>query len=433
MKKIFFSLLLAIPGTLFAQSVAINTDGSQPDNTALLDIKSNSKGFLAPRMTSAQRTGIVSPAIGLTVFDTDSYSYWVYRGDVNGNWAELQHNYQNYWSASGANIYNNNNGNIGMGINNPAEKLSINATNPSIQLLNAGSAKGYLQANSSDMKLGTYVNNTTGKLVFNTRAVDRMIIDENGLIGIGTSTPSSTLTINSTNPILQMRNGNIDKGFVQIVNDDIKIGTNLSNTAGNFIVRTGGTDRLFINDQGQIGIGTNDLWNGSVLTIDGVNNTGKNYVNYRYDGVNYLSTKVEPYTSTQQFLGNYVIKGFVGTGIQVSNYSDVAIGGTTMATGYQLSVHGKVIGIEFTTLPINNWPDYVFEKRYKLMPLAEVSDFIKANNHLPNIPAASEIEKNGIQLGDMSRRLTEKVEELTLYVIQLQEQINDLKKTNNPR
>ena len=54
--------------------------------------------------------------------------------------------------------------------------------------------------------------------------------------------------------------------------------------------------------------------------------------------------------------------------------------------------------------------------------------FIDENNHLPNIPPAAEIEKNGVQLGDMSKRLIEKVEELTLYILQLQDQIDDLKK-----
>jgi len=57
-----------------------------------------------------------------------------------------------------------------------------------------------------------------------------------------------------------------------------------------------------------------------------------------------------------------------------------------------------------------------------------VKKFIDENNHLPNIPPAAEIEKNGVQLGDMSKRLIEKVEELTLYILQLQDQIDDLKK-----
>ena len=79
MKKIIVLLLLLTPFILFAQSVAINTDGTQADNTALLDIKSTTKGLLIPRMTSAERTAIPAPALGLTVFDINTISYWIYR------------------------------------------------------------------------------------------------------------------------------------------------------------------------------------------------------------------------------------------------------------------------------------------------------------------------------------------------------------------
>ncbi len=87
-----------------------------------------------------------------------------------------------------------------------------------------------------------------------------------------------------------------------------------------------------------------------------------------------------------------------------------------------------MIATDFTTSAVAGWPDYVFGSEYKLKPLADVKTFIAENKHLPNIPSASEIEKNGIQLGDMSKRLMEKVEELTLYILQLQDQVDDMKK-----
>jgi len=73
------------------------------------------------------------------------------------------------------------------------------------------------------------------------------------------------------------------------------------------------------------------------------------------------------------------------------------------------------------------WPDYVFAKDYKLLPLNEVEKFINENQHLPNVPSAVEVESNGIQLGEMNTILIRKVEELTLYVLDLQKQINALK------
>ena len=87
-----------------------------------------------------------------------------------------------------------------------------------------------------------------------------------------------------------------------------------------------------------------------------------------------------------------------------------------------------------------SWPDYVFTTDYELPTLKEVQKYIQEKGHLPNIPSAAEIEENGVQLGEMNRLLLEKIEELTLYVIELknqneqqQKEIEKLKttKTNN--
>ncbi|MGR9052245.1 MAG: hypothetical protein ACU84J_06310 [Gammaproteobacteria bacterium] len=72
-------------------------------------------------------------------------------------------------------------------------------------------------------------------------------------------------------------------------------------------------------------------------------------------------------------------------------------------------------------------PDYVFRKGYAPMPLAEVERFIQSNGHLPDIPSASEIERDGLNMTDMQLRLLKKVEELTLHVVAQQAQIEDLK------
>jgi hypothetical protein len=74
------------------------------------------------------------------------------------------------------------------------------------------------------------------------------------------------------------------------------------------------------------------------------------------------------------------------------------------------------------------WPDYVFKKDYKLTPLNELEQFITQNQHLPNVPSAAEVEENGILLGEMNAILLQKVEELTLYILDLQKQITELKK-----
>ena len=80
------------------------------------------------------------------------------------------------------------------------------------------------------------------------------------------------------------------------------------------------------------------------------------------------------------------------------------------------------------------WPDFVFDNNYNLLSLNEVEQYIKQNNRLPNIPSAQEVTENGIDLGEMQSKLLQKVEEMTLYILQqdkkitdLQNQINELK------
>lgn len=74
MKKILTLLIMLLLGTnlLFAQSVGINSDGSAPASSAMLDVSSTAKGFLAPRMTAEQKAAITSPATGLLVYQTNA-------------------------------------------------------------------------------------------------------------------------------------------------------------------------------------------------------------------------------------------------------------------------------------------------------------------------------------------------------------------------
>ena len=74
------------------------------------------------------------------------------------------------------------------------------------------------------------------------------------------------------------------------------------------------------------------------------------------------------------------------------------------------------------------WPDYVFQPDYDLMPLRELAQYVERNKRLPDMPSAKEVEGRGLDLGQMDAALLKKVEELTLYVIELQKQIDELKR-----
>jgi hypothetical protein len=104
--------------------------------------------------------------------------------------------------------------------------------------------------------------------------------------------------------------------------------------------------------------------------------------------------------------------GGVGIGLTV---------GTSIPTGYMLAVDGKIIAEELRIQNSNIWPDYVFARDYPLMPLEALGEAIRTQRHLPNIPSASEVETQGILIGEMQARMMEKIEELTLYVLDLHE------------
>lgn len=96
-------------------------------------------------------------------------------------------------------------------------------------------------------------------------------------------------------------------------------------------------------------------------------------------------------------------------------------------TIFQLESNG-LLRLRRVKIDESDWPDYVFEKKYQLPALREVEKFIEQNGHLPNVPSREEVLKNGVDVGEMLRILTEKVEELTLYSIEQQKLIEDQQK-----
>lgn len=95
------------------------------------------------------------------------------------------------------------------------------------------------------------------------------------------------------------------------------------------------------------------------------------------------------------------------------------------SASHKLTVNGTIKARE-VLVTNQNWADYVFEEGYDLMSLNEVENYINAKGHLPRIPSAEVIEREGIPVGDMQRMQMEKIEELTLYIIDLEKRIKEL-------
>ena len=107
------------------------------------------------------------------------------------------------------------------------------------------------------------------------------------------------------------------------------------------------------------------------------------------------------------------------------NGGDIGIGTTTPRE--KLSVNGKIRAKEIK-VESTNWPDYVFKPDYEKMSLSQIDTYIKANGHLPEVPAAAEVEKEGIALGEMNKILLKKIEELTLHLIDKDKKIEETNK-----
>ncbi|MFY0255559.1 hypothetical protein ACDQ55_16570 [Chitinophaga sp. 30R24] len=112
-----------------------------------------------------------------------------------------------------------------------------------------------------------------------------------------------------------------------------------------------------------------------------------------------------------------------------ANSQNIGIG-TTDPMGYKLAVAGKILSEEVRVKLQANWPDFVFAKDYQLPSLADVAAYVNKNGHLEGVPSAEEFGKQGIELGKMNTILLQKIEEMTLYLIDMKQQQDKLSAEN---
>lgn len=214
----------------------------------------------------------------------------------------------------------------------------------------------------------------------------------------------------------------------------------LNNPDGSLRFTTGSVDYLTVisTNGGGVGIGTTNPQN--KLDVKGTAVIGSTYGGTNTAPANGLLVEgnVGVGTTTPQnkmdVKGAMVIGSTYGgtnaapaSGLLVEG--NVGIGTTSLGTA-KLAVEGKINTREIiVTATGTPFPDYVFSDDYKVMPLNELEQSIKQNKHLPNIPSASEIKEQGMNLGDMQVKLLQKIEELTLYMIDLKKENENLKTT----
>jgi hypothetical protein len=193
----------------------------------------------------------------------------------------------------------------------------------------------------------------------------------------------------------------------------------------------------FIND-GKIGIilgrltEGNSTETGTYLGVKGYGTQLENYDGKSFSIEHYFYGKSN--SSINFFRGDSVTSGFITFNTDVNTEKmrinangNVSIGTTKKdTTNALLTVNGTIHAKE-VKVDLDIPADFVFHPTYKLKPLPEVEQYVKTNSHLPEIPSASEVRKNGMNIGEMQNKLLQKIEELTLYVIEQQKQIDQLK------
>ncbi len=284
-------------------------------------------------------------------------------------------------------------------------------------------------------------------------------------VGIGVQNPAYKLHVNGAGRI----SGNLISSSMNSTRLNLDNDANSVSTGNRLYVKaSSGTDALLVEDKdgnpaltvlkgGNVGIGTAtpqsrlDVRDGNGSPALRVFNDGKVVAGaealrvHPDDAVTVGPHLTESASSATLYLGddrNHSIRAHWGQGLRFGTYGvdnamliedvtgTVSIGQQRITSGphtdYRLSVDGKIVAKEFVvTKDVNYWSDYVFEKDYRLRSICEVEEYITEYGHLPDVPSAQEVKQQGQDLGRMDAILLRKIEELTLYIIELERRLDE--------
>ncbi len=279
-----------------------------------------------------------------------------------------------------------------------------------------------------------------------TSLTTKMSLLGDGKLGVGTTSPITTLNVAGGNWDLATTNGDFAIG-----NNTYKLKFGVATGGGGAgdarIYSTGGTNRTIFGSNASdimtvastgVGVGTitpvkdlvvtgatpsmvigynsatfdNNVESGRLYFDEGVNSATRCGFEMHYDG------------SANRFNINSICVSPTNRFTILRDNGNVGIG--VLSPANKLEVNGVIRANE--VIVETGWADYVFQDDYKLKPLSEVEAFIKENKHLPSLPSAANIQDKGAHVAELMTKMMEKIEELTLYSIEQKKEIDELKK-----
>ncbi|MFC2137320.1 LamG domain-containing protein [Bacteroidota bacterium] len=324
--------------------------------------------------------------------------------------------YIGYWPLDGNadDLSSNNNDGTNYGAlptngkdDNPNGALNFDGTNDYIEILETAALEGMAELSIS-MWIKPNVEINSGTHVFFTKGLGwGLMFNNNGIrfltvctVNNGDFTHNITLNADMWYHLVMVYNGSQVEGFI----DNYSVGTEPCSGT----IQTTGSYNLIIGAKYD---NAANFFNGSideVMIFDRALTTEE------------IAALYSPTSSGWQIDGGTI---FI-------NDAQVAIGTDNPVEGYNLTVQGKIVTDE-VKVTLEYWPDFVFGNNYNLMPLDEVENYITINNHLPNIPSEKEVISNGVNLAEMNASLLQKIEELTLYLIEQNNRIEELEEKVN--
>ena len=363
----------------------------------------------------------------------------------------------------------------------PEIRFQTPSSDRQIRLGTAHANNGRYGVSEGDFYVYTATSNTMPLVVNKNGNVS--LVNKSGSVGIGTTSPISLLDVDGDGKIGSLNN----RHYLRIASKEwpeirfqtpssdrqIRLGTAHANNGrygvseGDFYVYTATSNTMplvvnkngnvsLVNKSGSVGIGTTNPksklhisggsadWNETIQgqSIGSIHLDPENGTNNFGNAITFGAS--DAYSGENAQAGIYVRSdGTYGTKMYFSTSNSYAEGSkTAMSIDHngnvgigitnpdsKLSVNGKIHTKE-VKVDLIGWSDFVFKNDYELPTLKDVEKYINEKGHLKDIPSAEEVEKNGINLGEMDAKLLQKIEELTLYTIAQEKKIEKVERQN---